>query len=118
LQISAGNKTKRSWELNQIEISRPCSRRRKRKRWSGQEARQPGSSKAMAVKKSSQKEIERAVKRRPAGIYQLPKAFGQELDMRRGNVLGKKVRLQMLRDSRKKKTRNVKSSKTTGPKKK
>lgn len=56
----------------------------------------------MAVKKSSQKEIERAVKRRPAGIYQLPKAFGQELDMRRGNVLGKKVRLQMLRDSRKK----------------
>jgi len=56
--------------------------------------------------------------RQKESIYQLPttKSFGQELDMRRGNVLGKKVRVQMLRDSQK--TRNVKSSKTTGPEKK
>jgi len=92
--------------------------------------RQEAKEKAMAGKnQASQREIERAInggwwesgesgERQKESIYQLPttKSFGQELDMRRGNVLGKKVRVQMLRDSQK--TRNVKSSKTTGPEKK
>jgi len=91
---------------------------------------QEAKEKAMAGKnQASQREIERAInggwwesgesrERQKESIYQLPttKSFGQELDMRRGNVLGKKVRVQMLRDSQK--TRNVKSSKTTRPEKK